>query len=161
MRTELESVEDVLQDAATRAMARSLGPGVWDVHNLTEEWCIELVSALRHRSSQVVLWLGISKPYDVELEPLGGCCWKLPAAVTTKTLLQSLYEGGWAMFFGDQVLLSRVGTLPSALPTKPAELRALVAESGADALIVSWYDDVEWLLVSKPMGSSGETIPIS
>jgi hypothetical protein len=75
--------------------------------------------------------------------------WTLPDTVSLAQLLDGLYEGGWAMFFlpnpPQEVLKA-----PEFLPVEPEEALSLLRTFGASVGILSWYDDIDWLIVSSP-----------
>jgi hypothetical protein len=71
----------------------------------------------------------------------------LPDTISLAQILDHLYEGGWAMFFLPSPP-QHVITPPEFLPTKPEEVRILLRTLGASIGILSWYDDIEWLIVS-------------
>ena len=62
--------------------------------------------------------------------------------------LPDLSAGGWALFFmrGD---LTQPLSVPGFLPTEPAQTVALLATVGAGAAILSWYDNMEWLVAHE------------
>jgi len=73
--------------------------------------------------------------------------WKVEAAAIQKVLDQ-LHEGGWAMFFFSSPTAAPTN-LPAKLETKPTGLLLLTSQTGADATLVSWYDDEEWLFAFR------------
>jgi hypothetical protein len=73
----------------------------------------------------------------------------LPDAVSLAQLLDGLGEGGWAMFFLPN-LPQDVQKAPEFLPIKPEETLSLLRTFGASVGIFSWYDDIDWRIVSSP-----------
>lgn len=112
---------------------------------------MQILSELRSKFPGMFLWLREDPSKEVRMrlgEPLseasGAAFWRLSPEEIGKTL-EGLYEGGWAIFFSPaEDALPRV--VPEMLPTKPFELRLLVGELGAAAAVVSWYDDLEWII---------------
>ena len=75
--------------------------------------------------------------------------WTLPDAVSLAQLLDGLGEGGWAMFFLPN-LPQDVQKAPEFLPIKHEEALSLLRTFGASVGIFSWYDDIDWRIVSSP-----------
>jgi hypothetical protein len=75
--------------------------------------------------------------------------WTLPDEVSLAQLLDGLYEGGWAMFFLPNPP-QKVQEAPEFLPIKPEEALSLLRTFGVGVGIFSWYDDIDWLIVSSP-----------
>ena len=73
--------------------------------------------------------------------------WVLPDTISLAQLLDGLFEGGWAMFFLRNSP-QHVPATPEFLPTRPEEVRLLLRTLGASVGVLSWYDDIEWLIVS-------------
>ena len=71
----------------------------------------------------------------------------LPDTISLAQLLDGLFEGGWAMFFLRNSP-QHVPATPEFLPTRPEEVRLLLRTLGASVGVLSWYDDIEWLIVS-------------
>jgi len=74
--------------------------------------------------------------------------WTLHSPTHPLESIESQHEGGWALFLFNRdpgPALARI----SGLPTDADELKKLLTTLSAQAVIVSWYDDNEWILVSK------------
>lgn len=100
-----------------------------------------------------LIWLkgadeDLKKSLGVPVSTAGeACLWMLSDATSLTKLLNNLYEGGWAIFFLRN-FPQHVPTTPELLPTKPDEVRLLLHTLSASVGILSWYDDIEWLVVS-------------
>lgn len=69
--------------------------------------------------------------------------WPVKVGADLHELTDYLDRGGWALLFFRRDTTS--GSLPSALSTKPVDLETLLRSSCADAILVSWYDNTEWI----------------
>lgn len=131
-------------------------PGVYEMNGgskRVEAQKADFLQLLFRRFPTRLLWL---KDVDENLKAMlgsplstvgGASLWMLPDRISLTEFLNELYEGGWAMFF----LLNPPQHVPTPvefLPTKPEEVRLLLREVGASIGILSWYDDIEWLIVS-------------
>lgn len=77
--------------------------------------------------------------------------WSFPTATDILSTLESLYEGGWALFFFDRNPAGLAATI-DVIPTDGNGVLKLCDSIGSRAAIVSWFDDREWI-VADPTDS--------
>lgn len=134
-------------------------PGVYKMKGISKKVSdqkTDFVQQLFGKFPVRLIWLkdfwneDVRKTLGTPLSSSGGAgIWNLPDAVSLPQLLDGLYEGGWAMFF----LLNFPQDVPKApefFPAKPKEMLSLLHSFGASVGILSWEDDIEWLIVSSP-----------
>ena len=131
-------------------------PGVYEIKGgskMVEGQKIDLLHQLFRIFPGRLIWL---KDLGKDLEEMLGKpistggevrLWMAPDTISIVQLLEKLHEGGWAMFFLPNTL-QHVPIPPEFLPTKPEEVRGLLHTLSASIGILSWYDDIEWLIVS-------------
>ena len=100
-----------------------------------------------------LIWLknvdkGLAKALGNPLSTSGEAnLWMLSDTISLPQFLDGLFEGGWAMFFLRNSPQHKP-TPPEFLPTKLEDVRILLRAFGASAAILSWYDDIEWQIVT-------------
>lgn len=115
---------------------------------------VQFVEKLIERLPYVLVWLKSPQeeaPQDVAPQSLGTAVWtsgeagfwNLSSSIPVCQLLDELYEGGWGMFFLERPPEGPL-SVPEFLQTEPEQILALLRATHAKAVIVSWYDDVEW-----------------
>lgn len=133
-------------------------PGVYEIKGGSKKvraQRVDFVQQLFGRFPVRLIWLkdflneNMKKTLGTPLSTSGGAgIWTLPDAVSLDQLLDGLYEGGWAMFFlpnpPQEVLKAS-----EFLPIEPEEALSLLRTFGASVGILSWYDDIDWLIVSS------------
>ena len=99
------------------------------------------------------LWLDDARNQEVQ-EDLGQPAvsrdgagfWIVSETIPMNALLPKLFRGGWGMFF----FRTRPKQMPippiPLLPSKRPDAAELIGSTEAQAVIVSWYDDLEWLV---------------
>lgn len=134
-------------------------PGVYKMKGISKKMHaqrIDFVQQLFERFPARLIWLkdffneDMRETLGTPLSTAGGAgIWILPNAVSPAQLLDGLYEGGWSMLFlpnpPQEVLKA-----PEFLPFEPEEALSLLRTFGASVVILSWYDDIDWLIVSSP-----------
>lgn len=135
---------------------RKTQPGVYEVKGGSKRVGAQKADLLQQLFRQFpnrLLWL---KDVDEDLKSMlgsplsiagGASLWVLTDATSLTELFNELYEGGWAMFFLPHPPRC-VPTPPESLPTNHEDVRPLLRTLGASVGILSWYDDIEWLIVS-------------
>jgi hypothetical protein len=135
-------------------------PGVYEIKGGSKEvrrpLRVEFIQQLFERFPVRLIWLkdflkeNMKETLRTPLSTCGGAgIWALPDEVSLAQLLDGLYEGGWAMFFLPNPP-QKVQEAPEFLPIKPEEALSLLRTFGASVGIFSWYDDIDWLIVSSP-----------
>jgi hypothetical protein len=118
---------------------------------------VNFIQQLFERFPVRLIWLkdflneNVKETLGTPLSTCGGAgIWALPDAVSSDQVLDGLHEGGWAMFFlpnpPQEVLKA-----PEFLPIEPEEALSLLRTFGASVGIFSWYDDIDWRIVSSPL----------
>ncbi len=69
---------------------------------------------------------------------------QFPREYEVVSFYNQLYKGKWQLFFSNQLLLLDDKHIDFA--KGPVETKALLNKSGAEIVIVSWYDDREWFI---------------
>lgn len=112
---------------------------------------MDFIDHLRMGSRLVVLWL--KEASGTAPQCLLGEPWKVagsaglfevPQAASTKVLLDSLYEGGWELLFFARPIETL--DVPEFIVDEPEQLLETLRSAKADAIVVSWLDDIEWLI---------------
>jgi len=75
--------------------------------------------------------------------------WSVPDDPPFDRLLDHLHVGAWALFFY-AAAPEPTPDVPSPLLTESGDVTALLEKTQASAAILSWYDDVEWLVAFRP-----------
>lgn len=70
--------------------------------------------------------------------------WLSISGVQVPKLPELLYRGAWGLFFGAPSSLAPFP--PTTLSFEPAAVVTLTESVGARASVISWHDDVEWLV---------------
>lgn len=138
-------------------IVRKVYPGVYEMKGGSKRvgaQKADFLQQLFRRFPTRLLWV---KDVDEDLKAMlgsplstvgGASLWVVTDRTSLTELLSELYEGGWAMFFLPNP--PQHGLAPSEfLPSKPEEVRLLLREVGASIGVLSWYDDIEWLIVSR------------
>jgi hypothetical protein len=127
---------------------REVHPGVYESRGAPDQWRTQLLDLLREENTSAVLWTkDAPECTGIEQHSSSKYCWKIRSSLGSEKLLDTLFEGGWAIFFGDETLFDRNGYSPEFLPTDSRALLRLASDIRARALVVSWYDDAEWMVV--------------
>jgi hypothetical protein len=135
-------------------------PGVYEIKGGSKKerrpLRVDFIQQLFRRFPVRLIWLkdflneNMKKTFGTPLSTSGGAgIWTLPDAVSLAQLLDGLYEGGWAIFFLPNHP-QEVSSAPEFLPVEPEEALSLLRTFGASVVILSWYDDIDWLIVSSP-----------
>ena len=134
-------------------------PGVYEIKGGSKKerrpLRVDFIQQLFGRFPVRLIWLkdlneNMKKTFGAPLSTSGGAgIWTLPDAVSSAQLVDGLYEGGWAMFFL-QNLPHEVPRAPEFLPIEPEEAVSPLRTFGASVVILSWYDDIDWLIVLSP-----------
>ena len=150
------SIEAIVADFAP-TIAHKDHPGVYEMKGGFKKagaQKVEFIQLLFRQFPIRLIWLKdvnkdpartLGKPLSTRGE---ASLWMLPDTISLPQLFDGLYEGGWAMFFLPNTP-QQVPTPPEFIPTKPEEVRKLLSTLGASIGILSWYDDIEWLIVSS------------
>ncbi len=77
----------------------------------------------------------------------GAAIWMVPASMSPATLLDSLHEGSWAIFFL-HMAPQDAPRLPQVLWPKSGEEVSLLSRFSARVGVLSSEDDVEWTIIS-------------
>jgi hypothetical protein len=134
-------------------------PGVYEIKGGSKEGRrplrVDFIQQLFGRFPVRLIWLkglneDVRKALGTPLNTSGEAgIWILPDAVSSDQLVDGLYKGGWAMFFLPNPP-QEVPRAPEFLPVEPEEALSLLRTFGASVGILSWYDDIDWLIVSSP-----------
>lgn len=123
--------------------------GVWSVKISLLPWryraaAKEREAFLARLSEQfpfAALWRGDGAP------DAGRPGWESGSAPSLISAVRELDTGGWALFFFSEDPHGRLAAL-SGLPTAAPALLELLEYLRSRAVIVSWYDDNEWLVAA-------------
>jgi hypothetical protein len=133
-------------------------PGVYEMKGGSKkvgDQRVDFVQQLFGRFPVRLIWLkdlneDIRKALGAPLSTSGKAgIWPLPDEVSLAQLLDGLYEGGWAMFFLSNPPQEGLKA-PEFLPIDSEEALSLLRTFDASVVILSWYDDIDWLIVSSP-----------
>jgi hypothetical protein len=143
------SIASQLEHAKNLRVRRLSSPGAWSIKLPMLPWKFRaakedrllLVKSLAEKFPFLGLWSKVDSTENDALQ------WAFPSPTDFLPLLESLDEGCWALLFfdGDRSQLQGIPTLP----TDAHGLTILLGEFGARAVIVSWFDDAEWILAIK------------
>jgi hypothetical protein len=112
-----------------------------------------LVDELRQQHPYAHLWLTswseelLKKVQTSGWKNVSNNLWLIPREEKTEEFQRHAYEGAWGLLFCDQPF-STTSTL-DYLPSKPSEIKTFLDSSNALALIISWFDDAEWIIGYK------------
>lgn len=118
-----------------------------------DKLCWKFLNELRVDMPSIFLWANVdhiagsligSAEYTSDQRSI----WRLQSDIKFETLLGNESDLGWALFYfaeknGD------APQVPDMLPTDSVELALLAIKMKVDVMIVSWYDDTEWLVIRK------------
>ena len=99
-----------------------------------------LLARLGREFPVVALW----SPREGDLD--NPFAWTFPSVSQLPKLVESLYEGGWALLFFKESPGARLQSI-TKIPTDAENLKELLARLSGCAAISSWYDDLEWILI--------------
>jgi hypothetical protein len=113
---------------------------------------LRFVNILRDRLPFVLLWLDDVLIHEIREgleEPVSSCdgagFWVVSQSVSMNAMLPKLFEGGWGMFF----FRARPHQMPQPpiplMPSRRPVANELFGSTGAQAILVSEYDDRDWL----------------
>ena len=126
--------------------------GVWDVtlplflnHQEAKRERNAIVTSLMGKFPFLALYSSLDCPAEREL------WWSFPTSTDILSTLESLYEGGWSLFFFDRNPAGLAATI-DVIPTDGNGVLKLCDSIGSRAAIVSWFDDREWI-VADPTNS--------
>jgi hypothetical protein len=71
--------------------------------------------------------------------------WQLPMGARGKAILKWLYLGNWQLYIRTEPL----SYIPDLCRSTDSEIRAFLAQSGADCVIDSFHDDVSWVVAVR------------
>ena len=136
-----------LQPKSENLRVRLIDPrGVWSIKIPMRPWKYRaamadraaVIAQLSEQSPFAALWRGTPSAGRLE--------WCFGSAATLMSTESELEIGGWGLFFFGE----DPGQLPplSGLPTKAEQLLDLLQELRSSAVVVSWYDDSEWLVAA-------------
>lgn len=123
----------------------ALSHRVFEVRKEPKGWRSELLTTFGDICPTKVLWSRESLS-DNGFEPIPTLpnCWRIDSQNDAEDLLGQMYEGGWGLFFGEEGTLFADSTPPEYLPMEVGAIEDLLESTGAQAIILSWYDDNEW-----------------
>ena len=112
---------------------------------------LQLVQQLRERLPFGLIWLKdlneeVRKTFGPAICTSGeaGFC-LLSNTTSLSQLLDGLDEGGWALLFFSKLPEESL-RVPEFLPAKSEDVVSMLHATGAKIAILSWYDDIEWLV---------------
>ena len=151
-------IERVIKSLPHGVVRQSKHPHVLEIkwrRKGSETHRLQLVQQLCERSPVVLIWLKdlneeIRKTLGTPMCTSGGAgFWLLSKATSLSLLLDGLDEGGWALFFFSKLPEDSL-KVPEFLCAKPEDVGSMLHATGAKAVILSWYDDIEWLVAFEP-----------
>ena len=124
-----------------------LSQKVFEIRKEPKGWRSKFLAILSDMYPTRVLWSRDSfEDNEFESVPALPNCWRTSSHNDAEELLSQLYQGGWALFFGEEDTLFAESAPPEYLPTEIESIEDLLESTGAKALILSWYDDNEWTI---------------